>query len=204
MLRRTCTWPIALACRSPGSWMSALLANGPMHDRQFSHREVFRIACREGALVCPGRGGNQAIALIQGHTASSEVAPPHARLPGSSAIDRQDNQPAEQSACCFGFVGAEAPHYLLDIDRRRRRHVTTSAQPDDASNRWSPPEEVDQHRRVKNPKHRSAGATRVGMALLPHPSRGVGIPLVILVLDSASCSLNIGPAKFLPNCTLDR
>ena len=86
---------------------------------------------------------------------------------------------------------------------RRRRHITTGAQRDDASNRWPPPEEVDQHRRVKNPKHRSPGATCVGMALLPHPSRRVGIPLVILVLDGASCGPDIGPAKFLPDCTLD-
>jgi hypothetical protein len=175
-----------------------------MLDRQFSHREVLRVASRQGAFVCPGRRGNQAITLIQGHSASSEFAPPHARLPGSPAIDRQDNQSAEQSACCFGFVGAEAPHYFLDIDRCRRRHITTGAQPDDASHRWSPPQEVDQHRRVKNPKHKSAGATRVGTALLPHPSRWIGIPLVIVVLDGASRSLDIGPTKFLPDCTLDR
>jgi hypothetical protein len=65
------------------------------------------------------------------------------------------------------------------------------------------PEEIDQHGGVKNTKHRSPGALWVGTALLPYPSRRVEIPLMILILDGASCGFDVGPAEFLANCTLD-
>ena len=38
--------------------------------------------------------------------------------------------------------------------------------------------------------------------LLSHPSRRVEIPLVIVILDGASCCFDVGPLEFLANCTL--
>ena len=69
--------------------------------------------------------------------------------------------------------------------------------------RWSAPEEVDQHGGVKHAKHRSPSATGVGTALLPHPSRRVEIPLVILILDDARCCFDVRPSELLANGTLN-
>jgi hypothetical protein len=174
-----------------------------MLDPELSHREILRIASRQRPIVHPRRGCDQTIALIQRHAASGKGTPPSARLPRSPGVYRQHNESAEQPACCLGLGGTEATHYLLDIDRSRRRHVTGGAQRHDVFHRWSPPEEVDQHSGVKNAKHRSPSATGVGAALLPHPSRRVGIPLVILILDDARCCFDVGPSEFLANCTLN-
>jgi len=64
-------------------------------------------------------------------------------------------------------------------------------------------EEINQHSGIKNPKHISPRATRIGTPLLPHPSSGVQIPVMIVICDSAGGALDIDPAELLTDCTLD-
>jgi hypothetical protein len=124
-------------------------------------------------------------------------------MPCGLGLDRQDDESAEQPARCLSLRCAKSSHYLLDVDCRRCWHITGSTQRHDPCDRRSPPEEINQHSGIKNAKHGSPGATRIGTALFSHPSCGVGIPIMIVICDSTRGALDVAPPELLADCTLD-
>jgi hypothetical protein len=116
---------------------NSLFANWPMVNDEFRHREVFRVAgCQRsfhGNRCCR----DEAVCLVQGHSAGGELAPPTSSEFGFFPAGRQHPEPGEQRIRRCRFLLAQAARDFLDIYRGRQRYRSASKQLPDSLGCWA-------------------------------------------------------------------
>ena len=169
-----------------------------MFYRYLPHGKVVDVGrCNRSAnpLRC---GRNQAIRLMQGHTALGELAAPSTRLDGLRDTKWRQTQRIEQTAGSSLLAPSQSSPNLLD--RYRANPWVDAAPPQTGYPRCgrATSKRVDQYGRIEQqPRHASTRPAIIATALAPHPLRRVVVPVVTAVVYPAQGRFDIVPAPFV-------
>jgi hypothetical protein len=165
----------------------------PVIDSDIRHREIVDI--RSGDISANSESGsrNQTVGLVKGHSSVRELTSPRAGSDPLSGAQRREPQTVEQaSGYWFLRVTQPAPN-LFDRNSTHPWLRPHPSEPGHSRRRGSPPERVNQDRRVEQEPGHLSGAPSVAPALCTDPARRVLVPVVAGVGDPVQGRLDVVP-----------
>ncbi len=131
-----------------------------MLDFQFWHREVCDVRCGQYRTSPDSSRSYKAVRLVQGYTHCRVLSAPATGAPAFRDTQRGDPQRLHQTTCRRFLFGAKTPPYLFNRNCGHPGFDTSASQRLQTVRCGTPPERVDQYRRVKQePRHGCTGRT---------------------------------------------
>ena len=178
-----------------------------MLNLQIIHRKVLWIAGDQPGIDAHGRRGDQAVTLTEGHPPAREIPSPASGAFALGSTERRQMKSAEKADHERLFPRVRATQHLIDIDGAYPRNSIRVAKLPQPSGDGTGPQRIDQDGRVEQQRQPSADAAWIAVALGPHPSRGIGVPLVLAPGKRSQAGFDVIPAALFverpPKCAAD-
>ena len=110
--------------------MDRLGAGRPLFHRKFGHWEIPDVGGGQAGANSDGSGRNEAVGLVQGHSAICELATPRPGADSLGHTERREAQRVHQTSSHEFLAGPQTPPDLFHGDRAEPRLGAHQTQPD--------------------------------------------------------------------------